>query len=147
MKKTWIFVADKSRSRIFEVLKPNEMIEIEDFIHMEGRFQVQDLRTDRYGRNTSRTSYSQAHTYSNEVDPIEQEQEKFAKALGRYLEQAWAEKRYERIVLIAPPKFLGLLRKHLSNHTRNSVEKAFPKDLSWFDSRSIMAYVKRENKK
>lgn len=52
----------------------------------------------------------------------------FAKEVGRYLDRARNEHRYDQLVLVAPPKFLGALRKELH------------KDLSWFNAREIEKY-------
>jgi protein required for attachment to host cells len=41
--------------------------------------------------------------------------------------------------LIAPPKFLGQLRKELGKEVRKLVADELPKDLSWLSARDIQA--------
>jgi hypothetical protein len=62
--------------------------------------------------------------------------EVFANALSARLEKSRVERRYERLHIIAPPTFLGSLRRKLSRETQNLIEKELPKDLSWLDRES-----------
>jgi protein required for attachment to host cells len=67
----------------------------------------------------------------------------FAKQIGRYLEQARQQQRYDELVLIAPPKFLGVLRKELDNEVEKLVADELPKDLSWFNGRDLERYLRK----
>jgi protein required for attachment to host cells len=69
--------------------------------------------------------------------------ERFAKRVGDYLEKARTEHRFDALVLIAPPKFLGALRRELGKDTARLVADEMPKDLSWFEAREIERYLKR----
>ena len=64
----------------------------------------------------------------------------FAKEVGRYLDKARTEHRYDQLVLVAPPKFLGALRKELHKEVEKLVSEELPKDLSWFNAREIEKY-------
>ena len=59
------------------------------------------------------------------------EVEVFAKTIGEYLEKARTSHRYDRPHLVAPPKFLGQLRKELGKEVQKLVAEELPKDLSW----------------
>lgn len=61
----------------------------------------------------------------------------FAKRLGDYLDKARTSHRYDRLHLIAPPKFLGQLRKELGKEVGKLVVEELPKDLSWLDAREL----------
>jgi protein required for attachment to host cells len=43
-------------------------------------------------------------------------------------------------VLVAPPKFLGALRKELGKEVGKLVAEELPKDLSWFNERELERY-------
>ena len=65
---------------------------------------------------------------------------KGAKRIGDYLDKARTDQRYEQLVLVAPPKFLGALRKELGKEVGKLVADELPKDLSWFNERELERY-------
>lgn len=143
MPNTWIVVADSSRARVFEVLDRNETLrEIDDLINPAGRESDRDLRTDGLGRYYPRGEQTQGHTAAPNTDPAQHEVQLFAKTVGHYLEQARVEHRYDRLCLIAAPKFLGLLRQNLSKSARHLVFEELDKDISWLDGRQVQDYVR-----
>jgi protein required for attachment to host cells len=72
----------------------------------------------------------------------EHETELFAKQIDRFLDQARIKKRYDRLFVLAPPKFLGLLRRNLDKEVEKLVRDEIDKDLSWFDAREIDRFLK-----
>src|SRR5690606_7149341 len=64
----------------------------------------------------------------------------FAREVGRYLDKARQAHRFEQLILVAPPKFLGALRKALDKEVEKLVTEEIPKDLSWFNARDLQAY-------
>jgi protein required for attachment to host cells len=66
--------------------------------------------------------------------------ELFAKRIGDYLEKARTDHRFESLVLIAPPKFLGTLRKELGKEVRKLVAGEMPKGLSTLSARELEGY-------
>jgi protein required for attachment to host cells len=143
MPKTWIVVADSSRARVFEVLDRNEKLhEIDDLVNPEGRQGERDLRTDTRGRFYGRGEQLQGHTATPNTDPMTHESQLFAKTVANYLDQAHIEHRYERLCLIAAPKFLGLLREKLGKDTKQLVFEELDKDISWRDGRQVEEYVR-----
>ena len=68
---------------------------------------------------------------------VDHEVETFAKKIGGYLEKARTSHRYDRLHLIAPPKFLGQLRKELGKEVGKLVAEELPKDLSWLNAHEL----------
>jgi hypothetical protein len=64
--------------------------------------------------------------------------------VGRYLDKARIAQRFDRLVLVAPPKFLGALRKELHKEVEKLVADELPKDLSWLKAREIERYFAKE---
>ena len=77
---------------------------------------------------------------------MDHENELFSKTLSRFLDKARSQHRYEKLYLIAPPEFLGLMRENLSKEVRKLTAEEINKDLSWFDARDIERYVKHLSK-
>lgn len=145
MAKTWIVVADASRTRIFEVLDRDETLqELEDLVNPAGRQGERDLRTDNRGRFYGRGEQLQGHTAMPNTDPMTHENQLFAKTVTQHLERGRTENRYDRLCLIAAPKFLGLLRENLSKDAKNLVYEELDKDISWFDGRKVQQYVREK---
>jgi protein required for attachment to host cells len=119
---TWIVAADASRARVFEITEPGRRLrEVETFDHPEGRANNGEPRSEA---------------------PVEHGNELFSKTLARYLEKARGQHRYDKLYLIAPPEFLGLMRENLSKEVRKLTAEEINKDLSWFEARDIERYVK-----
>lgn len=140
---TWTITADEHRARIFESRnRLNDFHEIEDFISPEARLQEQDLARDAKGRYFSNGERMAGHTGEPAVSKLQHQQELFAKQIGDYLNKARMENRYDQLRLIAFSKFLGLLRKNLSNEVQKLVADEVSKDISGLDARSIKEYIK-----
>ena len=147
MKTTWILVADSSRAKVFEARGASRDVhEIEEFIHPEGRAHNRDLKTDGPGRYYGKGEHTQGHTATTKVEPQEHEAELFAKKLTDHLDKARTTQRFESLHLIAPPKFLGLIRRHMGKETQNMVEATLAKDVAWFDVHSITEYIRSRDK-
>lgn len=145
MQTTWIVAADSSRARIFEVHgKKDHLREIQDFANPAGRSSTQDIENDRRGRffATPEGTHGEGDTYQPRVETVEHETDLFSKQLSKFLDQACNEHRYDKLCLIAYPKFLGMMRKNLSKETQRLVEDEVSKDISWQDTREIEDYVR-----
>jgi len=64
----------------------------------------------------------------------------FAREVGRYLDRARLDHRFDQLVLVAPPKFLGVLRKELDKEVEKLVADELPKDLAGFSARELERY-------
>jgi len=136
MATTWIVAADASRARILQVADRERLVEVEDLVNPEGRLQDRELTTDANPRLHGPGGLSARE----EPSAVEHTVEVFSKRIGDYLEKARTDHRYDQLVLVAPPKFLGLLRKDLDKEVGKLVADELPKDLSWFNAREIERY-------
>ncbi|HWI15607.1 MAG TPA: host attachment protein [Burkholderiales bacterium] len=145
MAKTWIVVADNSRARVCEVADRNQtLIELEDLVNPAGRLHDSELRTDNAGRYFGKGERMQGHAARPRTEPGEHETELFAKRVADYIERARLDHRFERLCLIAAPKFLGVLRQHLSKSSRDLVFEELDKDVSWLEGAQLQDYVREK---
>ena len=122
MPATWVVVADSSAARIFVAGSPTGALqEVASYAHPEGRAHDRDLRTDEPGVTKDRMGYAK-HANEPKVKPKEQEQIHFARFLADHLEHARATGTINRIILVAPPEFLGRLRGELDADAKKIVE-------------------------
>ena len=125
MASTWVVVADSSAARIFDApLATGAISEIESFVHTEARMHERDLGTDQPGSTKDRAGYAR-HGIEPRTSPKEHEAMVFARMLAETIERARAKSQVERVLLVAPPEFLGHLRSALDANTRKIVEREF----------------------
>jgi len=63
------------------------------------------------------------------------EVKKFARQLAKALEDGLSKSAYERLILVAPPGFLGVLRSELSDRVRGRIAALVDKDYLHLDQR------------
>ena len=154
MATTWIIAADESRARVLQVTGQEERLtEIEDLVNPTGRAQNRELQTDAEPRFSGHggvgkpggSTTSGPGSDREAQGAVEHSARTFAREVGRYLDKARTEQRYDQLVLVAPPKFLGALRKELHKEVEKLVAEELPKDLSWFNAREIERYFAKGN--
>jgi protein required for attachment to host cells len=138
MATTWIVAADESRARVLQVTgQQQRLAEIDHLSNPEGRAQNRELETDaepRFHGSAGPASDREAQ------GAVEHSVRTFAKEVGRYLDKARLERRYDELVLVAPPKFLGALRKELDKEVEKLVADELPKDLAGLSARELERY-------
>lgn len=132
MTTTWILVAHDAGARLFENHGPGKGLElIEEIDHPEGRQRDRDIVSDRPGRSFRKNSGDPRRaSMSSSETPHERVVSDFARALAQRLNQGRVENRCRRVVLVAPPRFLGLLRAALDGPTAQLVAGSLDKDLA-----------------
>ncbi|HKU47730.1 MAG TPA: host attachment protein [Burkholderiales bacterium] len=135
MATTWIVAADESRARVLQVTdRETRFTEIEHLTNPAGRAQDRELETD------ARDRFPGGNSWEPRAGAVEHGADLFAKRVGDYLDHARKENRYDQLVLVAPPKFLGALREELHKEVQKLVADELPKDLSWFNARELEQY-------
>ena len=136
---TWILVANASRARIFASAKRGEPWQaIAEFEHPESRMKNREINMKEQGR--TKQSFGAGHRPMMEpvTEPKEVEAEHFAHQLADKLTEAEERQAFEGLVLVAPPHFLGLLRKTLPEKTQKFVAVTVDKDYTASDVRELM---------
>ncbi|SAK97572.1 Protein required for attachment to host cells [Caballeronia fortuita] len=113
---TWVLAADGSRARIFET----------QGLKLDLR-QVEDIRNPA----------------ARAAETAERDREKFALSVADYLEQSRLHQRFDRLRLAVEPRFLGLLRSHLSVETLKLVYEEVDSEVSNASTRDIGRHLNR----
>jgi len=126
---TVVVVADAGRARIFTAPPGNSryLTEVDDLQNPGSHLQDHDYLSDRQGHASHGSS---GHSYEPRQSHAEHSAEVFAKHLCDSLSAARYAHNVEHIYLIAPPAFLGLLRKNLDTATQRRVVLEVAADLS-----------------
>lgn len=143
MAKTWILVAHDAGARLFENEGPGKGIElIEELDHPEGRERDRDFDSDRPGRSFRKNSADPRRAaMSRSETPHERAVSDFARTLAQKLQHGRTSNRYDRLVLVAPPRFLGLLRSSLDGPTARLVVGSLDKDLAAHKESELLEHL------
>lgn len=115
MEKTLVVVADEHKARFFTNKDGKVFLtENEDKVNPETRAHERDLITDRPGRTFDRAG-SGRHAKKQQTDPKTQEAWSFSKSIAEKIEQTRIEQKIKRLVLVAEPRFLGMLRQKMTH--------------------------------
>ncbi len=129
MGNTWVVVADGTRARLFNRHKNRKLEEFDTLLSPVHRLHEGDLVSDRDGR-TFDSAGTGRHAMGNRNSAKDHEMTIFAKRLAARLEEGRNAGELERLVLIAPPRFLGQLRSHLSERAAELVALTIDKELT-----------------
>lgn len=132
MAKTWILVAHEAGARVFENQGPGKGLDlIEQIDHAEGRERDGELASDRPGRSFRKNSGDPRRAAIPPSEgPHDRAVANFARDMANKLRQGRVQNQYQRLVLVAPPRFLGLLRSSLDGPTSQLVVGSLRKDLA-----------------
>ncbi|HEX5079828.1 MAG TPA: host attachment protein [Geminicoccaceae bacterium] len=126
----WVLVADASRARLFRVEQPQLALRAAlDEELIGSNLPSREIASDRPGRTFDRGGQGR-HAMEPPTDPARYAQEVFARDIGRLLDEKRKSRLFERLVVVAPPQFLGDLRAAMPQHLRGAVGAEVAKDLS-----------------
>ena len=129
MANTWVLVADSASARLFSAATPTGPLEeLESLTHREGRMHPRELTSDLPGRAFDSAGQGR-HAMESHAEPQKQEAIAFARRLAERLDKARSQGEIERLIVVAAPAFLGLLRDHLGMKIRRLVEAEFALNL------------------
>jgi protein required for attachment to host cells len=143
---TWVIVADAARARFFQLgVDGNGARTLEEFdvmVSPRGRLHEGDLTADRPGRafdsrGRGRHAMEPAHTAK------EHEAQEFARELAAHVEDARIAGFVDKLVLIAPPRFLGQLRSSLCAQALELVVHSIDKELSTASCEEVASHLPR----
>jgi len=136
--KALIVVADAARARVFKTVeKLADMTEIDDLVHPESR-----LRNNELGAGTPVRSVNQKGSLQPRTFPKDHEEQTFAKKLAKHIKTLYNQLYYEELILIASPRFLGMLRNELETTIDRLVSCTINKDLLQASSDELIEYIK-----
>lgn len=135
-KKTLIVVADRTRARLFSYRRGSQLELAGELSSPDGRKRDQEIDTDRPGQVVSATG-SAPHALVRHEPSHEHAASDFARKIARRIESARNQNQFEDLVLVAEPRFLGMLRSALDSVTAKHVRRAAGHDLAHISVRDL----------
>ena len=111
MELTWVLAADSASARVFQ-WDGGQLRLLEEREHRASRDHNQDLMGNRPNQNQH--SMETAIKGDEPQSVRDDESRVFARELGELLSKAHALGQFQRLVLVADPRFLGMLRAVLT---------------------------------
>ena len=140
MGNTWVVVADGTRARLFNRHKNRTLEEFDVLLSPEHRLHEGDLVSDRDGRSFDSNGAGR-HAMGNKNSVKDHGMANFAKRLASRLEEGRNAGMIERLVLIAPPRFLGQLRASLSTSAAALVALSIDKELTTLSADKLQHHL------
>lgn len=149
-----IVVADERQAAFFDVSRPETGLADRGMLeNPAGGLKDTDLETDRAGRRyggTTGASHGEAgpqshhHGVDGERSAERHELTLFAKQVGQRIEADRVNHEFDKLVIMAPPRMLGLLRQQLPPSTQSMVAGEIAKDLLHHGPEAILNAVPRD---
>lgn len=137
---TWVLITNTNDCRIYKFeRKPVTLSLIQEIQHPENKLKEQDLVSDRPGHyNTSGTSRG---SYSEQTSHKEIRLEEFAREIAAILESGRLHKHYEKLIIAAPAKIYGFLRKQINPSIEKLICNHISKDLMQLKQHELLEYL------
>ena len=124
----WVIVCDGKKALILENAGDEKFLNLktrEVYEHADKK--THELGTDAPGRSFS--SVGSGRSAMEQTDWHQQEEDRFLQKLAAHLDAAVNAGQAKSIVLVAPPRALGVLRQAYSHNLRAAVHAEIDKDL------------------
>ena len=137
---TWIVIADGARARVMQNAGPGKGIGAVQGMVFEGDHASRvEIMADRPGRTFDSVGNAR-HAMEQSSDPHDELKAQFLKSIANTLQHHIDD--YNRLILVAPPQALGLLRKSLPAAVTRKVTAELGKDLTHVTNADLAQHLK-----
>jgi protein required for attachment to host cells len=127
-------VCDSARARFFEVRGDDPSWHLVSAVsHEKSRSKASELVGDHSGSRSSEGRSVHHNALAPASSPKDVEKARFAHSLGKTLDEAMRSARFHRWVLVAPPHFVGLVKKELTPELEKHLLATVNKDMNHVD--------------
>ena len=128
--RTWVLIADGSRAKVLEAVGPGTGFQdVADMTLSTDLPKSRDVLADKPGRTFNSVGAGR-HAKENTSDPHRELKREFAGRVVAELRGAMLARRFDRLVLVAPPAFMGDLRAELPKDVKDKVADEITSDLT-----------------
>ncbi len=141
MADTWILVADHARARLFSMdTRTGRLDEIKSFVNVTARQRT--LENERAPLPRTQVWFGASrHAIEPRTTPRDKLAMQFARILEATLHKGYVDHHYERLVLVAPPRFLRIVTTTLNTRLRDRIAASVAKNLTRRSTATIRAHL------
>lgn len=144
MSNVWILVCDAARARLFETSgRRGAWTELACYANPELRMPPAALGTGRTVPRVHDSTGAARHAIEPRVSRKDRSASVFAHHIATELLRANAHKRYDRLLLVAPPRFLGMLRDEIGDLDAAGVAGTLDSDVVGMAMDELVAHVRQ----
>lgn len=136
--RTWIVVADGGRARILESDHRNSGVTVRLDLASDARATAGKLAADRLPR-TQESGNMARHGIEPRLALKDHEKRLFAARLAGYLKGGSSD--FDRLVVVAPMRFLNLLRESVPDAVAKKISATRGKDLTWMTDAEVLDHL------
>jgi protein required for attachment to host cells len=123
----WVVVCDGAKALVLENVGDEKFPNLKTKeVHEHPAPKTHELGTDAPGRSFS--SVGTGRSALDQTDWHDQEEQRFLHKLAGYLDAEVKAGHAKSLILVAPPRALGVLRQAYSPHVRNALRAEIDKD-------------------
>lgn len=157
----WILVADSKQAQVYVRQKVEKYVPVNgnalrdpfseviacEPVPVDGmRWRAESADQYEAGRNAVGMVFESSagagrHMNQPHIDIKEETRNHFARTIAEQLERAREARSFDRLVLIAPAKMLGEIKKQLSKQLSKMVVAEMPKDLTHYNGMTLTEYL------
>jgi protein required for attachment to host cells len=138
---TWIVVADRGRALVFENTGPGKGVKRAAMPEKASPHRAaREIMADKPGRAFDSKGQGR-HAMEPQTDPVKVELRHFLAEVIGDLSRAHRDKKFDRLVLIAPPVSLGEMRKLLPQELEQLVIGEIDKDLTHVNANELARHL------
>jgi protein required for attachment to host cells len=124
----WVVVCDGKKALLFENLGDTKVLKLKTReVHEQPDAKTSDQGTDKPGRSVN--SIDSRRSAMEQTDWHDQEEERFLQRLASRLDAEVNAGNAKSVIMVAPPRALGVLRQAYSQNLRNVLRAEIDKDL------------------
>jgi protein required for attachment to host cells len=124
----WVVVCDGKKALLLENLGDTKVLKLKTReVHEQPDAKTSDQGTDKPGRSVN--SIDSRRSAMEQTDWHEQEEERFLQRLASRLDAEVNAGNAKSVIMVAPPRALGVLRQAYSQNLRNVLRAEIDKDL------------------
>lgn len=136
--RTWIVVADGGHARVLESGHPHSGITVRLDAMSDARLTAGKLAAGRLPR-TQESKNSARHAITPRMSLKDHEKRLFAARLAVYLKGGLGN--FDQLVLVAPTRFLNLIRDMLPDNVSKKISAMRGKDLTWMSDAEVLDHL------
>jgi len=123
----WVVVCDGKKALLFENVGDTKVLKLKTReVHEQPDPKTSEQGTDKPGRSIN--SIDSRRSAMEQTDWHEQEEERFLQRLARHLDTEVNAGNAKSVIMVAPPRALGVLRQAYSQNLRNALRAEIDKD-------------------
>jgi protein required for attachment to host cells len=140
--KTWIVIADGAHARVFSREGRQSKLDLVAQLESpDARAHSSELGADRPGR-VAESATTTRHAVEPRTDLHREEKRRFAGEIAALLAAADVERRFDKLVLVAPARTLNDLFDQLEARLQARIEAKIDLDLTWVPTANLLDHLR-----